>query len=156
MRKFAVQAVPFASAAVLLLLPLVFSLSIRPPLVLSPIFYYAARGDEAFDNIVGIVLLGLIFDLIEPTRFGLNAFLLLTFYFVARYQKLFTIEGAWSSFLAFSGLSALTIMLKFMFFSGLVSAELSAWIVLADWLMLSALYPLVYVALSRIEVWRER
>jgi cell shape-determining protein MreD len=156
MRKLAVKAVPFASAIILLLLPLVLPLSVRPPLLLAPVFYYASNGDEAFDGIVGIVLLGVLFDLIEPTRFGLNAFLLLTFYFLARYQKLFTIDGAWTSFLAFSALSAATILLKYIIFFQLVSSELSAWMVLADWLMLVALYPLIYALLARIQDWRDR
>ena len=156
MRDFAVKAVPFISAIVLLLLPLMLPLAVRPPLVMAPVFYYASRGDEVFDGIVGIVLLGVLFDLVEPTRFGLNAFLLLTFYFVARYQKFFTIEGAWTSFLAFSGLSFVTILLKYIFFVRLVSAELAARIVFADWLMLIALYPLVYMVLASIELWRER
>ena len=94
MRKLAVQIAPFASALILLLLPLVLSLPIRPPLVLAAVFYWASRGDSDFDSVIGLALLGLTFDFIEPTRFGLNALMLLSFYFAVRYQKFLPLRRA--------------------------------------------------------------
>jgi|GEM_PF-5060195 len=155
MRKLAVKIAPFASAIILLLLQLVLPFSVKPPLVLAPVFFYASKGEGDLDSVAGLVLLAAVFDSIEPTRFGLSALILLAFYFVARYQKFFTIEEPRTSFLAFSVLSALAILLKYMLFLRLVSSELASRVALYDWLILAASYPVIYSALSKLEIWRD-
>lgn len=124
--------------------------NVKATLVLIPIFFWGMEKVKSFDFSF-IMLFGFIQDFLDGTQFGFNIFIFLSIYFIVYYQKFFPLDESFAfSYLAFTVLTFILILLKYVVISGMFIENINFFNILISWAILLLCYPIFYWILKKI------
>lgn len=159
--KWIKHKIPVISCAVFFILSIIpinsYILTQKPPLFFLPFFYWLTSTKSVNIGLIYVLIISFTYDILDNSIFGLNMFLIIVMYYFLMYQKLISINKNYiTHYITFIIIMLFYYFFKYMIYSYMFDVSPNIGSVIINYFTITALYPIVYIAMKKINKYISR